>query len=159
MVSFGVVKLQADLTTTVTFLGKVAPISDKFEQQRLQVIGVTREAHLTYEPPDVVMQRLVEFITQYNGTRQPSFISDNPAFDWQFINFYLHRYAGSNPFGHSARRIGDFYAGLRQSFSKTSDWKRLRKTKHDHNPVNDAMSNAEALNEMVQTFGAKLSYD
>jgi hypothetical protein len=27
-------------------------------------------------------------------------------------------------------------------------WKHLRKTAHDHNPVNDALGNAEALLEM-----------
>src|SRR3989338_10868116 len=43
---------------------------------------------------------------------RPLFVSDNPAYDWQFINYYFHLFLGRNPFGHSARRIGDFYAGL-----------------------------------------------
>ena len=34
-------------------------------------------------------------------------------------------------------------------------WKHLRKTKHDHNPLNDAMSNAEVLLEM-QKMGLKI---
>jgi hypothetical protein len=50
-----------------------------------------------------------------------------------------------NPFGHSARRIGDFYAGLLGDFQSTQKWKRLRRTKHDHHPVHDALGNAEAL--------------
>ncbi len=40
------------------------------------------------------------------------FVSDNPAYDFQWINFYFWRYFGENPFGHSGRRIADFYAGL-----------------------------------------------
>ena len=79
------------------------------------------------------------------------FISDNPAFDWQWINFYFWKYYGENPFGHSARRIGDFYAGLKQDFSSTQKWKRYRKTKHTHNPVDDAMGNAEALEKLLYT--------
>ena len=50
-----------------------------------------------------------------------------------------------NPFGHSGRRIADFYAGLVATVYKTQNWKRLRRTKHDHHPVHDALGNAEAL--------------
>jgi hypothetical protein len=73
------------------------------------------------------------------------FVSDNPAYDFQWINFYFWRYIGENPFGHSGRRIADFYAGLVGNFRNTQRWKRLRQTKHDHNPVHDALGNAEAL--------------
>lgn len=78
------------------------------------------------------------------------FVSDNPAYDWQWINFYFWKYHGNNPFGHSARRIGDFYAGLVGDFRTSGQhWKRLRVTKHDHNPVNDAMGNVEAFERML----------
>ena len=76
---------------------------------------------------------------------QPLFISDNPAFDWQWINYYFHHLLGKNPFGWSARRIGDYYAGLTGNFGNATRWKRLRITKHTHNPVDDAMGNAEAF--------------
>jgi len=78
------------------------------------------------------------------------FVSDNPAYDWQWINFYFWKHLGRNPFGHSARRIGDFYAGLVGDFHKSNQWKRLRVTKHDHNPVNDAMGNAEAFERLLK---------
>jgi len=76
---------------------------------------------------------------------QPIFVSDNPAFDWQWINYNFHHLLGKNPFGWSARRIGDYYAGLIGDFRKTQRWKKLRITKHTHNPVDDAMGNAEAF--------------
>ncbi|MFN8583291.1 MAG: hypothetical protein U0163_20235 [Gemmatimonadaceae bacterium] len=47
------------------------------------------------------------------------FVSDNPAYDFQWINFYFWRYFGENPFGHSGRRIADFYAGLVGDFRST----------------------------------------
>ena len=50
-----------------------------------------------------------------------------------------------NPFGHSARRIGDLFAGFSRDVTKGSAWKRLRKTKHTHHPVDDARGNVEAL--------------
>ena len=47
------------------------------------------------------------------------FVSDNPAYDFQWVNFYFWRYFGENPFGHSGRRIADFYAGLVGDFRST----------------------------------------
>jgi hypothetical protein len=84
------------------------------------------------------------------GKGRPVFVSDNPAYDWQFINYYFHAFLGHNPFGHSARRISDFYAGLTGDWSNTQRWKRLRTTKHDHNPVHDAAGNAGAFRRMLE---------
>jgi hypothetical protein len=81
---------------------------------------------------------------------QPIFISDNPAFDWQWINDGFWNTIGYNPFGHSARRISDFYAGLCGDFHKTQNWKRLRVTPHDHNPVHDALGNLEAFERILK---------
>lgn len=82
------------------------------------------------------------------------FVTDNPAFDWQWINFYFWKHHGKmdepNPFGFSARRIGDFYAGLVGNWKDANRWKYLRITKHDHNPVNDARGNAEAFVRLLK---------
>ncbi len=79
-----------------------------------------------------------------------SFASDNVAFDWQWVNHYLWKHCGRNPFGHSGRRISDFYAGLRGDWRKTQEWKRLRVTRHDHNPVHDAVGNVEAFDRILR---------
>lgn len=85
-----------------------------------------------------------------NVVGQPVFVSDNPAYDWQWINYHFHLHLGRNPFGHSGRRIGDFYAGLRGNFRKTQEWKRLRVTKHDNHSLHDATGNAEALERIFK---------
>ena len=85
------------------------------------------------------------WLYQVCGNERPIFVSDNVAYDWQWINDGFHRYLGQNPFGHSGRRISDYYAGLRNDWSITQKWKHLRVTKHDHNPVHDALGNAEAF--------------
>ena len=83
--------------------------------------------------------------------KQPyKFVSDNNGYDWQWINDGFWKYLGRNPFGHSSRRIGDFYAGLRRDFYSKQDWKHLRRTVHDHNPVNDAMGNVEAFERLLR---------
>jgi hypothetical protein len=80
----------------------------------------------------------------------PVLVSDNPAYDWQWINHGFWTTLGRNPFGHSARRISDFYAGLVGDFSQSQKWKRLRVTKHDHHPVHDALGNVEAFERMLK---------
>jgi hypothetical protein len=83
----------------------------------------------------------------------PVFVSDNPAFDWQWIAAMFAVAEVDNPFGHSARRISDFYAGLTRNWPNTQQWKRWRITTHDHNPVHDALGNAEAFERMLREYG------
>ena len=94
-------------------------------------------------------EAFAEWLKRVSPDYCPVFISDNPAYDWQWINFYFWKHLGRNPFGHSARRISDFYAGLCGSLWRTQQWKRLRRTKHDHNPVHDALGNAEAFERIL----------
>jgi hypothetical protein len=82
-------------------------------------------------------------------TGRPVFVSDNPAYDFQWINYGFHHTLGRNPFGHSGRRISDFYAGLTGRWENTQAWKKLRQTPHDHNPVNDALGNVEAFERIL----------
>jgi DNA polymerase III alpha subunit (gram-positive type) len=153
MVCFGAVIVEPTLTKT--FYGKTKPISDKYIPEALSISGFSREEHEKFDDPKEVMEKFATWILE-NSDSKPIFISDNPAFDWQWINYYFHFYLGKNPFGFSARRIGDLYCGMKMNVSLNSEWKRLyRKTKHDHNPVNDAKGNAEALLAMKK-MGLKL---
>lgn len=91
----------------------------------------------------------IENVCKEDG--RPIFVSDNPAYDFMWIATSFDRVSLKNPFGHSARRIGDFAAGLRGDFFASQSWKSLRRTPHNHHPVNDAMGNAEALHELIAT--------
>jgi len=97
-----------------------------------------------------VFEEFEKWVLQVTKGERPIFVSDNPAFDWQWINDGFWRTLSRNPFGHSARRIGDFYAGLVGDFKDSSSWKKLRITPHDHNPVNDAMGNLEAFERLLK---------
>jgi len=87
-----------------------------------------------------------------NVQGRPVFVSDNPAYDFQWINYDFDKTLGHNPFGHSGRRISDFWAGLNNNWSNTQKWKQYRVTPHDHNPVNDAMGNVEAFERIVNEY-------
>ena len=93
----------------------------------------------------IVFIDFYDWLKQVCGNERPVFVSDNVAFDWQWINCGFWRALGENPFGHSGRRISDYYAGLVEDWHNTQKWKRLRVTKHDHNPVHDALGNVEAF--------------
>ncbi len=154
MVCFGAVVVEPSLSKT--FYGKTKPISEEWNEQALAVSGFSREEHLTFDEPKEVMREFDEWI-KANSNGQAVFISDNPAFDWQWINYYFHFFSGKNPFGFSARRIGDLYAGLEKDFFAASKWKKFRKTKHTHNPVDDALGNAEALLR-IREMGLKFPF-
>lgn len=155
MVSFGAVIVEPSLRKT--FYGEVKPISEKWNPQALAISGFSREQHLVFDDPKEVMENFADWIAQ-NSVGKPTFISDNLAFDWQWINFYFHYFIGRNPFGHSGRRIGDLYCGMKMNTGLNSEWKKLyRKTKHTHHPVDDAKGNAEALLEF-QKMGLRVDF-
>ena len=146
MSKLGCVVLLPNGDTSKRFYATFKPISEKYEIEAYTHSNVTREEHLTFDDPQVSMIKFKEFIrqNQYAG-RRSIFISDNLAFDWQYVNYYFHLYGLGNPFGFSGRRINDIYSGAVRNLKASNDWKKYRITIHDHNPVNDALGNAEAF--------------
>ena len=154
MVCFGAVVVEPSLSKT--FYGKTRPISDEWKPDALAISGFSREEHLTFDEPSEVMTNFRDWLNE-NVNNSPIFISDNLAFDWQWINYYFHYFVGSNPFGFSGRRIGDLYAGLEKDFFAASKWKKFRKQAHTHHPVDDALGNAEALLK-IRELGLKFPF-
>lgn len=152
MVCFGAVLVEPSLGKT--FYGRLRPISERWIPEALQVSGFSRDETLAFDDPKSVMERFAAWVqTQTNG--RPMFISDNNGFDWQFINWYFHHFLGHNPFGHSSSNLGSLYKGVvKDTFAS---FKHLRKTKHTHDPVDDARGNAEALLQIKDQHGLKIS--
>lgn len=144
IVSFGCVKLTPTLDET--FYAELKPISEQWNPESLAVSGFTREQCLTFDDPSEKMSEFAKYIETTNKSGRPIFVSDNVCFDWQWINYYFHRFYGDNPFGWSGRRISDMWCGYKNDMYLR--WKKLRKTKHTHNALDDAISNATALLEM-----------
>lgn len=155
MVCFGAVLVNEQ---TKTFYGQTRPINIEFDSDALSVSGFSRKEHEQFDDPKEVMEAFEKWILDVSDGR-PTFISDNLAYDWKWIDYYFHRYLGRNPFGFSGRRIGDLYCGMMKDAGKNSDWKRkYRKTKHNHHPVSDAKGNAEALVAFRNDLGLKIKY-
>lgn len=140
-----------DYDSRETFYGR---LHDTFPHPANPAIPVIDPSSTNYYDPRTLFLKFETWLSQLQPLQplkqRPIFVSDNPAYDWQWINYMFHLHVGRNPFGFSARRIGDYYAGLQGDFSQTQDWKKLRKTTHDHNPVNDAMGNVEAFAALQQ---------
>jgi hypothetical protein len=151
MISFGLVSV-AD--PAAGFLGEVAPVLEHGgEPAAREVSGVSFEAQKAFRAPALVMAEARDWIARTAGGKRAVFWSDNPAFDWQFWNWYAHRFLGENPAGFSARRIGDLDAGRRNEPLNTSAWKKRRETAHTHDPLDDARGNAEALRWILAQMG------
>jgi 3' exoribonuclease, RNase T-like len=156
MVCFGAVIAEPSLSKT--FYGQVRPVATNWIPDALAVSGFSRQDHEKFEDPLAVMQKFSTWLQQHS-VGSPILISDNLAFDWQWINYYFHYFTGKNPFGFSGRRIGDLYCGMKMDAQLNREWKKLyRRTSHDHNPVNDAKGNAEALLAMKE-MGLKIALD
>lgn len=153
MVSFGAVIVEPGLNRT--FYGQLRPISECWLPDALAVSGHSREETLGFEEPAVVMQRFADWL-QREVKGRPQFIADNNGFDWSFINWYFHHFLGSNPFGYSSTNLGSFYKGVVRDLFQ--NFKQLRKTIHDHHPVNDAKGNAEALLAIASQYGLRLPH-
>jgi hypothetical protein len=132
-----------------TFYGQLFEATPDPENPAISIVGAKVADSLE------VATAFTEWLRKHVGGGRAVFVSDNPAYDWQWISGMYDRAGLENPFGHSGRRISDFYAGLMHNWSNTQEWKRFRQTTHDHNPVNDAMGNVEAF-ERIQQIAADL---
>jgi hypothetical protein len=154
MISFGLASV-ADPADG--FLGEVAPILDHGGIAEARAVsGISFETQRVWRQPADVMADAVAWLGTRTGGKRAIFWSDNPAFDWQFWNWYCHRFLGSNPAGFSMRRIGDLDAGRRGQPLNTTAWKKRRETAHTHNPLDDARGNAEGLRWILGEMGEKL---
>jgi hypothetical protein len=140
MICFGAVIVEPGLERT--FYAELRPMWEDWVPDALQVSGFSREQTLAFPAPEKAMADFDAWLRQ-NCQGKPMFVSDNNGFDWQFINWYFHWFLGKNPFGFSSTNLGSLYKG--RVGDVTKNFKHLRRTRHTHNPVDDAKGNAEAM--------------
>jgi hypothetical protein len=151
MISLGAIVVERPLDRV--FSARMKPISERWIPEALAVGGFSREATLAFADPKSEMERFAAWLGQLRG--QPVFVSDNNGFDWQFVCWYFHHFTGKNPFGFSSQNLGSLYKGMVKNMRAT--FKHLRKTKHTHDPVDDARGNAEAMLHMIEEMGLEIA--
>ena len=94
------------------------------------------------EEPEAAMARYAAWVKALPG--KPVFVGYPAAYDFMFVNWYLMRFAGENPFGHHALDIKSFaMAHLRLDFHKTTKhsmpahW--FESLPHSHVALDDAL--------------------
>ncbi len=151
MISLGAIVVDEQLDKT--FYGKLKPVSDNYITDALKVSGFSREETLAFDDPLKVMDDFRQWLKR-NSKGKPIFISDNNGFDWMFVCWYFHHFIHENPFGFSSTNLGSLYKGvIRDTFK---NFKHFRRTKHTHNPVDDARGNAEALLHIKKKYNLKI---
>lgn len=144
MIAFGAVVVEETFSKT---FGPVylKPISAQWDPKSLAISGFSREQTLNFNEPKDIMNQYFKWLSQF---KNPIFISDNNGYDWSFINYYFWKYIGSNPYGFSSQNINSLYKGFSKNMN--AGIKLLKKTISDHNPLNDAKGNAEAMFEILK---------
>ncbi len=154
MIEVGAVVVEPGLGRT--FHGQLRPISDKWVPEALAVSGHSREDTMAFPSPKAVMEDFAAWLHELSGGKRVGFIADNNGFDWMFVCWYFHHFTGNCPFGFSSANLGSLWKGMQKDMWRS--FKHLRKTKHTHNPVDDAMGNAEALLSMKE-MGLKIKLE
>lgn len=143
VVCFGAVVIDNKLNKT--FYGKMAPISDRWIPEALAISGFTREQHLTFKKPQVIMPEFLNWVKEYGGDKV-SFVSDCLTGDWLAANYYFHEFTGENPFGYSGRRLSDIICGMNHNLK--TKWKDRKSKERIHDPVFDAIENAKVFMDL-----------
>jgi DNA polymerase III epsilon subunit-like protein len=133
-----------------TFYVELKPTTRKFDVKALEVTGFSLEKlQSDGEDPLAAMEAFQRWILARCGDDASAvFVGFNASFDWAFVNYYFHRYVGSNPFGFAALDIKSLYMGAAKStWAQTRSSqvsKHVNATKSgDHNALHDALYQAE----------------
>ena len=126
------------------------PINDNADPAALDISGLSLEAlRRDGRDPEDAMRSFAEWVRLVTGSNAvPVFVGFNAPFDWSFVNYYFHRFAGENPFGFTALDIKALWMGVSGcSWSDTRSSRMAEQlhpsTRGDHNALHDARHQAE----------------
>lgn len=140
----------------VTFACQLKPLNDGADPEAMKVSGLSLDTlRQTGIAPDVAMSQFRDWIGEVVGAEaDPVFVGFNAPFDWSFVNYYFHRFTGTNPFGFTALDIKALWMGI--SGCTWTDTRSSRianrlapSLKGDHDALHDAQYQAELFRLML----------
>jgi ribonuclease T len=144
----------------VTFACSIKPIGEGADPAAMRVTGLSlNELRRSGLEPARAMQSFADWVAELAaGGGSMVFVGLNAPFDWAFVNYYFHRFVGSNPFGFTALDIKALYMGVtgcRWDETKSSAMAgRLKPTQvGTHDALQDAVYQAE-LFRLVRDLGS-----
>ncbi|MET9449406.1 3'-5' exonuclease [Streptomyces cinerochromogenes] len=143
-----------------TFYRELRPISEEFVPEALAVSGLDR-ARLTAEgaEPAVALTEFAAWVREVSAGAQPVMCGYPASYDWTFLYWYLIRFTGSSPFGHSGcLDMKTLYATkarlpLRAVAKGTMPRELLSRRRHTHHALDDAIEQAELFAHLMRWPG------
>ncbi len=139
-----------------TFYRELRPISDQFVPEALAVSGLDRDLLVkSGAEPAAAMRDFAAWVKEVSGPAAAVFTAYPASFDWMFTYWYVMRFTGSSPFGHSrcldmktyfAARAGRPISGVAKG---TMPKRLLSNRKHTHNALDDAIEQGEMFGKLM----------
>lgn len=92
------IKAAVEFSSDDVFISRLAPVSDKWNDDYLTKCNFSRRQTLNFSDPVDIMEKFNKWVLK-NSIDEPVFCSSAVALSWQFVNYYFHRFIGHNPFG------------------------------------------------------------
>jgi len=142
--------------TRQTFYRELRPISPDFVPDALAVSGLDRD-HLSANgaDPEQAMADLRAWVAEICGGDKPIAVGYPVCYDWMFLYWYLIRFGGHSPFGHSGcmdmKTMFSVKSGRSIAFvGKRSMPKHLLPDRpHTHNALDDAIEQGELFANLM----------
>jgi len=138
-----------------TFYVELQPINGRFVPEALRVTGLSlAQLAETGSPPADAMVAFRDWIAQATPGAHPVFVGFNASFDWSFVNWYFHKFTGTNPLGIGGIDIKAYYMGVSgRTWSETTSGRLPHKFRsarpHTHNALTDAQAQAEIFEKLL----------
>lgn len=158
MLSFGSAAYSADKRLLSTFSANLETLPDaqphpdtaKWWESQPEAWAACRS---DLQKPETAMRRYVEWIAGLAG--KPVFVAYPAGFDFTFIYWYLIRFVGTSPFGHSALDMKSFAMALMKSDYRQSTKRHMPQhwfdpLPHTHVALDDAIAQGALFCNMLQ---------
>ena len=140
----------------LTFYRELRPISEEFVPEALAVSGLDRD-RLRREgaEPAVALAEFSDWVREVAPGAQPVMCGYPASYDWMFLYWYLIRFTGASPFGHSGcLDMKTLYAAkarlpLRAVAKGTMPRELLSRRRHTHHALDDAIEQAELFANLM----------
>jgi hypothetical protein len=139
-----------------TFYVELKPVSDRYQEDALAVSGLDRPAlQRSGTEPAKGMADFADWIGRESSGDRPVLAAYPLSFDWMFLYWYLIKYVGSSPFGHSTcldmKTMYAVKSGLPVTrVSKDRLPRELRPgRRHTHHALDDAIEQGELFSSLM----------
>jgi hypothetical protein len=139
-----------------TFYRELRPISEDFVPEALAVSGLDRDRLITEgSEPAAAMAEFSTWVREVSAGAQPVMCGYPASYDWTFLYWYLIRFTGASPFGHSGcLDMKTLYATkarlpLRAVAKGTMPRELLSRRRHTHHALDDAIEQAELFGNLM----------